>query len=184
MINTFWTAYAALFADPLRGLGIGVLISLIFVIPFYLAYKWISPDISKRVQLDGKITSLEKKFYWTLFIQYPLWGFAQQLLFVGIYVLLNSLWPEFTLSYNMILASFIFMLAHIPNVFLMLLCFGFEFIILILMNEFHNIYLLGIIHGIIATCIGAFAPTVIITDYNINNAYALLFKKRIEKENT
>lgn len=182
MLNLFWAEFISLFVHPLEGLGLGVLIALVFVLPFYLAYYWISPDVTKRVRLDGTFTNTEKKFYWTFFIQYPVWGFLQQVLFVGIYVLLNTIWPQYIFSYNMLIASFIFMLAHIPNVFLMLLCFGFEFIILILMNEFHNIYLLGVIHGIIATCIGTFAPDVIITNYSINDAYARLFKQITKKD--
>lgn len=99
----------------------------------------------------------------SMVVYYPIWGFAQQVLFFLIYVLLNYITGDLLLSKVLLVLAF--MLFHFPNWFLlfspglMILMFAIHF------DRYYNLYAVGIAHGWIASTLEYYSPRAVSTSY-------------------
>ena len=158
---------------PLAGLldALGILVFLIAII--LIGCRWIKGR--KGFKFDFQIEDWEKKFYKKFLIRYPAWGFIQQLFFMApVYVLLSHLMPNNT--YVPIFTAMFFAMLHFPN-FLLMFATGFLVTAFIThLNLHHNIYILGILHGLIATVLEFHLPRELKTKFYIWYGYAKLYK--------
>ncbi len=152
------------------------LICLIGIFAIYFINKKINKNlISLNDLFDENFTSWEKNFLKRFFVQYPLWGFVQQLAIVVIFYFLRKV---FNLNVSIIIASFIFSAFHFPNLFLCLAVFGFEQVLLYYFSQYNVLYFLGFIHGVLGTSLMYFSPRILFTNFSVWKKYEELYKKK------
>ena len=156
-----------------------VFMLLICIIGFFAIY-FINKKINKNLYVLKKIfdedfTSWEKSFLKRFFVQYPLWGFVQQLAIVIIFYFLRKV---LNINIAIIISSFIFAAFHYPNLFLCLATFGIEQVLLYYFTQYNVLYFLGIMHGILGTSLMYFSPRIIFTNFAVWKKYEELYKKK------
>ncbi|MCR4421451.1 MAG: hypothetical protein NUV32_03120 [Exilispira sp.] len=156
-----------------------LIIGIILIIIFCKTININFPEISIRRLIKREMDEWEKKFYRKLLWQYPIWGFVQQFFMVVIFVFIRKLVSD----YNAVLiTSAIFVVLHYPNLFLGLLVFGLEQMFLNHFMIFRNLYALGIFHGVFATLLLFFSPSVLYTKFYILTDYIKLYRNEEVEE--
>lgn len=111
-----------------------------------------------------------KQFFWELMVYYPIWGTVQQLIFFTLLAMVRNIW-DISNYWSYVLLGAMFILFHFPNRNTM---FSGGFMILIFahhMDLYHNIFAVGIAHGIIGVFYDHFAPKWVSTDFSIWGRY-------------
>lgn len=92
------------------------------------------------------------------FLKYTPWAFVQQLLVVGIFVLLSSVMP---VGWAILISATLFSLSHLPNLFLMVVGFFLEGIFLFCYKDITSlIWMIGA-HSLLAVLIHRYIPETI-----------------------
>ncbi len=133
--------------------------------------KWNKQFIIKYMFNKGRL-----RFVFYTFL-YFLSGIIQQFALVFIYKFISQSYPD--CYWNEAIASGIFSLLHFPNFLLMFATFGMAMVFLQHFGMYHNIYIIGIMHGFIANILKFNIPENIITSFTVWAKYI-----RNCKENT
>jgi len=164
------------FAQTIEAIVFMLLICIIGFFAIYFINKKINKNlISLNDLFDENFTSWEKNFFKRFFVQYPLWGFVQQLAIVIIFYFLRKV---LNINIAIIISSFIFAAFHYPNLFLCLATFGIEQVLLYYFTQYNVLYFLGIMHGILGTSLMYFSPRIIFTNFAVWKKYEELYKKK------
>jgi len=156
--------------ESLLILFVGVGIIVLFCRTININY----PKISIRNLIKKDKSEWERKFYKKLVWQYPIWGFIQQFFMVLFFVFIRRFVNDFN---AVLITSSLFVVLHYPNLFLGLLVFGMEQMLLNHFLIYRNLYVLGIFHGFFATLLLFLSPSVLYTKFYILTDYIKLYKK-------
>ena len=113
--------------------------------------KWSSGIVAVVLSAGLLVTALSRspvpRDFWLLLAIYPVWGFAQQLLFQGLFHedLLRLGVPA---SWSVVATTALFALAHHPGSRLMLISGAGGLLFSVLFARFRNIVPLGVAHGL------------------------------------
>lgn len=121
------------------------------------------------VSKKGYKVFFTKKFIKEFFLFYPIWGMTQQYIFFTIYAIVKLLFP--ILFWPEIFLISLFVVFHFPNWFLMFSTGLMISVFLMHMNIYHNIFAVGIAHGMMASMLEYFSPKYISTKYAIWSRY-------------
>lgn len=127
---------------------------------------------------DGLHTPDEIYFYQHFLYKYPVWGTIQQfivftLLYIGRSYFPDAYWID-------ILIAMVFGMFHFPNWFLVMPTIGLAMIFIQFMDQYHNLYAVGVVHGMLGTCMGRLSPKAISTSFMTWSNYAN-YQKKINK---
>ena len=105
------------------------------------------------VPVFTKGNPLEKDFFITAFLHYPIWAAVQQALILGVYYLARMILP---VQYAIIFTAFAFTFFHYPNLLLMFAVGMMEMILLTLFSislGFWFYFAMVFTHALLASCL-------------------------------
>lgn len=152
--------------------------ALIILIVIAAASKYTGADTGIDPS-DGWHSTEERNFYQHFLYKYPVWAMIQQLvvfmlLFAGRTYITDAWWMD-------IVIAIVFGVMHFPNWFLMLPTMGLALIFIQFMDQFHNLYAIGVVHGMLGTAYGRLSPKAIATSFTTWKNYAG-HQKRLNKK--
>lgn len=169
MNNIFYTLGLT---NPFKGLFTPMAIIIIIIIPVII--------IGGKV-LNGKYKTIKKQykskkslilFY---FILYLISGILQQMVLVVIFNIFGIMYPQG--QWNIIISSMIFGLLHFPNFLLMFATTSMGIMFLNHFQLYHNLYLIGIIHGLLGNVLKFSLPENISTSFTVWLKHIIFYKK-------
>lgn len=125
---------------------------------------------------DGIVTPREWAFYKSLYLEYPVWGTLQQLLVFWILYLLRFFLPPEIDVWAPPIAALVFALMHLPNFYLMFTVGFMVSIFVVHMEIHHNVYAIGIAHGVLGTLWKFLPPAAVSTGFEVWGKYACVQK--------
>lgn len=159
--------YAVGLLNPWKGWEIIGLASLIMVC--VLAAMAIASGNFRRANL--RFSAIGNEPVWKVFFAhlYPIWGIAQQLLFFSALYGMRSLFPG--VPWIDLLAALLLAVCHFPNTFLMWPTAFMAMIFIQHMDVYHNVFAVGVAHGLIGTAYFVLSPKAIPATFAIFGGY-------------
>lgn len=154
---------------PLAGWHVILPFAAVVIAMFVVNAKWMGVKLRLNF-LDKEFTDDEKGFLKSALLTYPLWGTAQQLICAAVFATMVHFGVHLYLA--VAITAMIFGYMHSPNNILIWPTMALGFGYYLHFSCFHNLYALGILHGILATVYCYHMPGRVVTTFRIWNAYA------------
>ena len=155
--------------NPLGGILVLLPFAAVVIAMFIVNARWLGVPIRLNF-FDKDFTDDEKAFLKSAFLTYPLWGSTQQLMCAIVFATLTHFGVETCIAIAITAMCFGYM--HSPNNNLIWPTMALGFGYYLHFNHFHNLYILGIMHGILATIYLYHMPPKIVMSFTIWNAFA------------
>lgn len=136
---------------------------------FIINAKWMGVKFRLNF-LDKDFSDDEKAFLKSALLTYPLWGTVQQLICAIVFATMIHFGVHLYIAVAITAMLFGYMHSPNPNLIWPTMALGFGYYLHF--SVFHNLYALGIIHGILATVYMYHMPPKILMSFRIWNAFA------------